>query len=122
MREKSMRPDYSYWSSVRVRTIFGVLGTLLAWTASGSLFIVLRLIPLTHGAPGTIYSTTLVSLLPWLAGSVFWTRVRKRAKLGIADRDAAGFCYTIVFITVGAAYVALLSIEPVLLMSFTRVH
>jgi len=46
---------------------------------------------------------------------VFWTKARKRAKLGIADKDATGFCYSVIILTVGAAYGAMVSIETVLL-------
>lgn len=118
----SMRADYSYWSGARVSTIVGILVTLLAWMTSGSLFIVLRLIPLTRGEPLTIYSTSLGSFLPWFAGCVFWVRVRRRKQLGKADKEASGFCYSLLFSSVMAAYISLLLVETVLLSSFTTVH
>ena len=117
---KSMRPAYDFWSSGPWRTVFSVLMTLLAWTTTASWFIVLRLAPLTRAAPATRYYVALCCLLPLLAGCVFWTKVRKRAKLGIADKDAAGFCYSIIFTTLGTAYVALGSIETALLWVMTR--
>jgi drug/metabolite transporter superfamily protein YnfA len=97
------------------------LVTLLAWTTTVSLFIVLKLAPLTRGAAAARYYAALGCLLPWLAGSMFWTRVRKRARLDIADEEATGFCYGIIFLTVGSAYGALVSIETVLLWVLTRV-
>jgi hypothetical protein len=117
-----MRPDYSYWSSAPLNTALFALATLAAWTITASLFVLLSRAPLTRGAPVTIYYATACSLLPWFAGSVFWIKVRKRAKLGIADRDATGFCYGVIFTALGAAYAGMFSIESVLLSVLTRVH
>jgi len=110
-----MRPASNFWSRPPLGTVFFILVTLLAWTTTASLFIVLKLAPLTRAAPSTRYYAALCCLLPWLAGCVFWTKARKRAKLGIADKDATGFCYSVIILTVGAAYGAMVSIETVLL-------
>ena len=99
---------------------FLLLLTLLAWMTTVSLFIILKLAPLTRGAPAMKYYAALTCLLPWLAGCVFWTRVRSRERLDTADRDMTGFCYRVIFFTVGAAYGAVVSIESVLLWVLTR--
>jgi len=115
-----MRLSSHLGSSATLRTVFSLLITLLAWTITASLFIVLKLAPLTRSAPTARYYAALCCLLPWLAGCMFWTKVRKRARLDIADKDATGFCYSIIFLTVGTAYGALVSIETVLLWVLTR--
>lgn len=117
-----MRLGSNFWSSAPWMTFFFVLVTLLVWTTAASWFIVLRFAPLTRGAPAIKYYVAIDSLLPWLAGCKFWTKVRKRAKLGIADRDATGFCYRIIFITLVGAYVAMVLIETQLLGVLVRVH
>ncbi len=99
-----------------------VLGTLLACTTMASLFVVLKRAPLTHGDPLTTYPTLLGGLLPWLSGFVFWTKVRKRARLSIADRDATNFCNSIIVNSLISAYVAIVSIESLLLWVLTRVR
>jgi hypothetical protein len=88
--------------------------------AAAFFFIVLRPGPLTRGTLGGRYYPALVCLLPWLAGCMFWTKIRKRARSGMADEEATGFCYSIIFLTVGAAYGALVSIGTVLLWVLTR--
>ena len=95
-----MRLGSHLGSSATLRTAFLLLITLLAWTITAFLFIVLKRAPLTRSAPAAIFCAALCCLLPWLAGCMFWTKVRKRAKLGIADKDATGFCYSIIFPTV----------------------
>lgn len=117
-----MRSGNNFWSSTPWRTVFPVLVTLLAWTTAASWFIVLKLAPLTLGAPAIKYYVALGSLLPWLTGCKFWTMAGKRAKLGIADRDATGFCYGIILLTVGTAYGAMVLIETQLLGVLFRVH
>jgi hypothetical protein len=103
-----------------MRAVFLVLVTLSAWTTTASLFVILKRAPLTRGAPVTIYYPILCSLLPWLAGCVFWIKVRKRAKLGVADKDATDLCYRIITFTVAAAYGAIVSLEPLLLWVMIR--
>ncbi len=114
-----MRLASNFWSSASLSTAFFALATLLAWTTAAFLFILLKRAPLTHDAPVTTYYATLCTLLPWLAGTLFWIKVRKRAKLGIADRDATSFCYNIIFILLCTAYVAMVSIQTVVLWVLT---
>lgn len=115
-----MRSGNSFWSGSSVRRSFFLLITLLAWVASGSLFIVLRQASLTRASPAIVFFPIFCSLLPWLAGLVFWLRVGRRAKLGVASGDEAGFCYSIIILIVGTAYVAIVSVEPFLLWALTR--
>jgi len=115
-----MRLDSHFWSNATLRAVFFLLITLLAWTITASLFILLKLAPLTSGAPVVRYYSALCSLLPWLAGCMLWAKVRNRTRLDIADKETAGFCYSIVFLIVGTAYGALGSIETVLLWVLTR--
>lgn len=116
-----MRMGYGHWSRTSVKTLSLLAVTLLAWATTASLFIVLKVAPEMRGAPVTIsYSSTLCSLLPWLAGLIFWIRVGKRAKSGEADGDVAGFCYSIIVLTVGAAYVAIACTVPLLLWAMTN--
>jgi hypothetical protein len=112
----------NFGSSAPLRTVFFTLVTLLAWTTAASLFIVLKRAPLTRGASATTYYAALCGLIPWLAGCVSWAKVRKRAKSGIADKDATGFCYSIIIAVLISAYVAMVSLETVLLWVLTRVH
>lgn len=116
-----MRSASHLGSSAALSTTLFILVTLMAWTNTASLFIILRLTPSVHSVPLMTYSAPLCALLPWLGGCVFWARVRKRAKLGVADRDATGFCYSMILMIVGAAYVAMVLIEPVLILVLTRV-
>lgn len=104
------------------KTAFFALFTLAAWMTAAFLFILLKRAPLTRGAPAITYFATLCSLLPWLAGYVFWIKVRKRAKLGVADRGSTNFCYSIIFINLCTAYAALVSIGTVLLWVLTRAN
>lgn len=115
-----MRQGRHFWSSTPLRRVFVILVTLLAWTTTASLFIVLKLAPLTRGASATRYYIAMGCLLPWLAGCVFWAKVRRRARSEMADKDATGFCYSIILLTVGTAYGAVASIETVLLWVLTR--
>ena len=108
-------------SSGASKTAFFALFTLAAWVTTAFLFILLKRAPLTRGAPVIAYFATLCSLLPWLAGYVFWIKVRKRAKLGVADGGSTNFCYSIIFINLCTAYVALVSIGTVLLWVLIRV-
>ncbi len=108
-----------FGSSAPLNTALFAFFTLLAWTTTASLFVLLKRAPLTHGAPITYYAPLCV-LLPWLSGCVFWTKIRKRAKLGTADKDATSFCYGIVFNALCTAYVALVLIESLLLWALTR--
>lgn len=117
-----MRLGNDFWSSAPWMTLLFLLVTLLAWTTAASWFIVLRTAPLTRGAPAIKYYVALGSLLPWLAGWKFWTKIRKRARLGIAARDTTGFCYRIISITVVGAYVAMLLIETQMLAFLMKVH
>ena len=110
-----------FGSSGTPRRTFFALFTLAAWTTTAFLFILLRRAPLTRGAPVITYFATLCSLLPWLAAYVFWIKVGKRAKLGVADRGSTDFCYSIIFADLCMAYVALVSIGTVLLWVLTRV-
>jgi len=103
-----------------VSTARFALVTLLAWTTTASLFVILKRAPLTRGV-SIAYYIPLCSILPWLAGYVFWFKVKKRAKLGIADRDTTRFCCEIIIMAIGAAYVAMVSIDGVLLWALTRV-
>jgi hypothetical protein len=102
------------------KTILFVLATLAAWTTAAFLFVLLKRAPLTHGAPGINYSIPLCSLLPWLAGFVFWVKTRKRATIGLADADASNFSYSIIISAVCTAYAAIVSIEIVLLWVLIR--
>ena len=116
-------PSASHFgSSGAPKTAFFALFTLTAWTTTAFLFILLKRAPLTRGAPVITYFATLSSLLPWLAGYVFWIKVRKRAKLGVADIGSTSFCYSIILINLCTAYVALVSIGTVLLWALTRVR
>ncbi len=110
-----------FGSSGAPRRAFFALFTLAAWTTTAFLFILLKRAPLTRGAPVITYFATLCGLLPWLAGYVFWIKVGKRAKLGVADEGSTNFCYSIIFINLCTAYVALVSIGTVLLWVLTRV-
>lgn len=111
-----MRLASDFWNRAPVNTAFFALFTLVAWTTEAFLFILVKRAPAMRAAPAiTYYPALLISLLPWLSGCVYWIRVRKRAKLGKADRDATRFCYAIVFNTVLAAYLALLSVGGLLL-------
>lgn len=103
------------------RRAFFALFTLAAWTTTAFLFVLLKRAPLTRGASAITYFATLCSLLPWLAGYVFWIKVGKRAKLGVTDRGSTDFCYSIIFGNLCTAYVALVSIGTVLLWVLTRV-
>jgi hypothetical protein len=108
-------------SSGAPKTALFALFTLAAWMTAAFLFILLKRAPLTRGAPVITYFAIPCSLLPWLAGYVFWIKVRKRAKMGVADGDSANFCYSIIFINLCTAYVALVSVGTVLLWVLTRV-
>lgn len=93
--------------------------TLLAWGATAFLYVLIRA-PLTRGAPLITYSALLISLLPWLSGLVFWAKLRKRTKLGTVDPAAAGFCSKVIFNALGSAYLAVLSVEILLLWVLIR--
>lgn len=110
-----------FGSSGALKSAFFALFTLAAWTTTAFLFILLKGAPSTRGAPVITYFATLCSLLPWLAGYVFWIKVRKRAKLGVADVGSTNFCYSVIFVNLCTAYVALVSIGTVLLWVLTRV-
>lgn len=121
MRVDSARLDNTtLWNSGSSKAFFAGLATLLAFTTAGSLFFILRVAPQTRDAAVTVYYVTCCSLLPWVSGCVFWIKVGKRAKLNIADREATGLCYRMIFNTVLGAYAALISIEGVLLESCLR--
>jgi hypothetical protein len=115
-----MRLSSHFGSSATLRTVFALLITLLAWTITASLFIVFKLAPLTRGALVARYYAALCCLLPWLAGCMFWTKIGKRTRLDKIDKDTTGFCYSIIFLTVGAAYGALVSMETLLLWVLTK--
>ena len=106
--------------SSRLWTALFTLATVMAWATTASLFFILKRAPLTRGALMDIYYPTLSSLLPWLSGWVFWIKIRKRARLPGADRDTAGVCHMMIVATLGAAYVAVFSIEIVLLSVLVR--
>jgi len=105
--------------SVRSKALF-VLATLEAWTTTAVLFIFLKHLPLTGGLLENAYYPTLCSLFPWLAGCMFWFRVRKREKLGAFDREAAKLCYSIMNNIIGITYIVLLVISQVLFWALTR--
>jgi hypothetical protein len=107
-------------STVTVNTAFFALSTLVAWTATTFLFVLLKRAPLTRGASLITNITLLSSLLPWLAACVFWIRVRKRAKLGTADSGTLHLSQKIITTTFLAAYVALINMEALLLWVMTR--
>ena len=108
-------------SSGHPRAALFAIPTLEAWTTTAFLFFLLKRFHLTLDAPLIAYSALLSSLLPWLSGLAFWIRVRKRAKLGIADRDATSFSHRIILNIVGAGSGAMLLIEILLLWVLTRV-
>jgi hypothetical protein len=115
-----MRLGNDFWNSGPVKALFFALFTLSAGTTEAFLFILVRRAPQLRGAPATTYyPALLISLLPWLSGCVFWIKVRKRAKLGKTDRGTAGFCYNIIFLSVLAAYLAVLQIGILLLRVLT---
>ncbi len=114
-----MRLDRNFGSSVATKTTVFALVTLMAATTVVSLFVIPKLAPLTRRAPATYY-IPLSCLLPWLAGCVFWLKVSKRAKLGIADGSAAGFCYNAIILKVTAAYVAIVQFDGLLLWILSR--
>jgi hypothetical protein len=116
---KSMRLDRNLRSSIAAKTAVFAIVTLLAATTMLSLFVILKRAPLTHRTSATYY-IPLSCLLPWLSGCVFWFKVRKRAKLGIADGGATRFCYDIIIMMVTAAYVAIIQFDGLLLWVLTR--
>jgi hypothetical protein len=116
-----MNRGSEFWGRVPIRRLFFVLLTLEAWITTASLLIILRYAPLTRGAPLLTYTPVFTSILPWLAGCKFWTMVGKRAKAGVADTNSTGLCYHIIVITVGVAYTTVLTIEPLLILTFSRV-
>ncbi len=116
-----MRLDRDFGSSVAVKTAVFALVTLLAATTTLSLFVILKRAALTRRAPAAYaYYIPLSCLLPWLAGCVFWLKVRKRAKLGMADGSTARFCYDVIILMVTTAYVAIVQFDGLLLWILTR--
>lgn len=115
-----MNLNSDFWSRTPIRRLFFVLITLDAWITTASLFMLLGYAPLTRGAPLLTWTPVLVSTLPWLAACSSWAQVRKKTKSGALDRDSASFCYSIIIMTVGAAYVVVLNIEPVLFQALSR--
>ncbi len=109
----------NFGSIVAVKTAVFAIVTLLAATTMLSLFVILKSAPLTHRTPAAYY-IPLFCLLPWLSGCVLWLKVRKRAKLGIADGGATRFCYDIIIMMAIAAYVAIVQFDGLLLWVLTR--
>lgn len=97
-----------------------VLVTLGAWTGAAFFFVLLKRAPVTRGEPLLKYYVPLCSLLPWLAGYVFWAKVRKRAKAGIDDRDATHFCFSVVFAILYTAYAAMAAVGTAMLWVLVR--
>ena len=114
-----MRLDRNFGSSVSVRTAAFALVTVMAATTILSLFVILKGAPLTSRAFAAYY-IPLFCLLPWLAGCVFWLKVSKRAKLGMADASTTKFCYDLIIMMTGAAYVAIVQFDGLLLWVLTR--
>jgi hypothetical protein len=114
-----MRLDRNLGSSATEKTAVFAIVTLLPVTTILSLFVILKRAPLTHRTPATYY-IPLSCLLPWLSGCVFWLKVRKRAKLGMADAGATRFCYDVIITMVIAAYVAIVQFDGLLLWVLTR--
>jgi hypothetical protein len=115
----NVRLDRNFGSSVAVKTAIFALVTLLAATTMLSLFVILKRAPLTRRATTTYY-IPLSCILPWLAGCVFWLKVRKRTKLGMADEGTARFCYDLIITMIIAAYVAIVQFDGLLLWILTR--
>ena len=116
-----MRAGYEYWSRPPIRLGFLLLVTLQAWVTAAALFFIVRFGPFADDAWPLRYFPILASLLPWFAACTSWWRVRKRVKSGVADRETAGFCYSIIFSIVMCAYVVVMTIVPLLLHPISRV-
>jgi hypothetical protein len=115
-----MRFDRILASSAGVNTALFALSTLAVWTVPTFLFVLLERAPLTHGASLTTNTALLSSLFPWLAASLFWIRVRKRARLGTIDRERLHFFQRNITLTLLAASIALINMEILLLWVMTR--
>lgn len=116
-----MVPSGSYFGGGAVASIVRfALTTLLAWTTTVSLFVILNRAPLTRSVTVIALYVPLCSLLPWVVGCAFGIKVRIRAKLGIADREASRFCVEIIDVGVTAAYVAMVCVDGVLLWVLIR--
>ncbi|HTZ74307.1 MAG TPA: hypothetical protein VMB47_10335, partial [Candidatus Aquilonibacter sp.] len=99
-----MKTGYEYWSRALIRRGFFMLITLQALSTMAPLFLIIRRGPFAEGAWPLTYFPVLASILPWFTACLSWWRVNKRVKLGVADRESAGFCYSIIILTTGTAY------------------
>jgi hypothetical protein len=97
----------------------GVIVTLGAAITMLSLFVILNSAPLTQRTSAAYY-IPLSCLLPWLSGCVFWFKVRKRAKLAVADEGATRFCFDVIIMMAVAAYVSIVQFDGLLLWILTR--
>jgi hypothetical protein len=115
-----MRSSGKFWS--RIPTSGAAYGffTLVAWTTAAFLFVLLKRVRSVSGASLITQPVFLVSLVPWLAGTVFLVKLRKRVKLGKTDQDTAGFCCTVLYSAVCSAYVAMQLIGILLLQVLSR--
>ncbi len=116
-----MNAGYEYWSRTPIRLGCFVLITLQAWVTAAVLFFIIKYDPFADGAWPLTYFPVLASLLPWFGACKFWWAVRKRVKSGVADRESAGFCYSIIILTVIGTYVVVMTIVPLLLHPISRV-
>jgi hypothetical protein len=97
----------------KVWTALFALATLFAWATTAFLFFIVKRAPLARGEPLTI--PMLANLLPWVSACVSWIKVRKSRRSALADGDTSSVCYSMIFSALAAAYVAVLSIELLLL-------
>lgn len=106
--------------SVRSTALFA-LATLEAWTTAAALFILFRRMPFGGGLLENAYYPALCSVLPWVAGCMFWFKVRRKGKEGKLDREATTFCYIIINNLLILTYIVVLLIGQVLFWAVPRV-
>jgi hypothetical protein len=112
----------SYFEGSLRSTALFALVSLEAWTTTAVLFISLKHVPLTGGLLENAYYPTICSVLPWLAGCMFWIRVRKRGRLGTLDGEAIRYCSMIINNVLGITYIVILILFQVLFWGIPKVN